>query len=592
MGSTLYLHIGTIKTGSTTLQKFLLQNQKQLARHDVALPSLLGETLLPVRLATALGNPDVVAFHHATNTHVRKEALEYSLSYITQTIARECGEKRARHNVVSWEGLPIFFTNQKEIKHLHTLFSPHYDTIQIVVYLRRQDALAASLYGELLYQGKYAPLTGEEFSYTNVKDIYRQKGARHSLSDFDYSRLLEPWSAVFGDENIIVRPFERSQLVDGDVVADFLSLIDCPMDRLTPVPHVNVSLDHFQMEFLRKSQPLLPQTPEGLPGPSLLRMGQILHDEMPRSRPHTVDTAEASDFLASFAASNSRVATRYLGRENGELFTEQPPQENRAALPELTADKAVEIAATLWDTQWQAVQKRENNFISLQRNTSRHAKILHDTNTALYAMLLKATGNIEAAQPLLDSVVAGPNIDAVRSQLFIRFAVQNAQSLALYRSLCPEVLSLTQRLDVAAQSDSAVQSSDLPTPKHLLMFCSAPDFLCRDLAAAITEAWPDSKVDIVLQEGRESPLEAARSLRVPASPFSAENFFDAHGLDSLCGKYDLIIIPTNGDTSAYREFFSAAERLHSPACVVYKSWNLLLSKTDKLFEKNEHFHSA
>ena len=59
----------------------------------------------------------------------------------------------------------------------------------------------------------------------------------------------------------------------------------------------------------------------------------------------------AAAFLDKYAASNAAVARKYLNRANGVLFSESPPRDRPERLPSLDVDKAIEIAAKLW--QWQ-----------------------------------------------------------------------------------------------------------------------------------------------------------------------------------------------------------------------------------------------
>ena len=65
-------------------------------------------------------------------------------------------------------------------------------------------------------------------------------------------------------------------------------------------------------------------------------------------------TEAAAAFLDKYAASNAAVARKYLTRENGILFTEPPPHNRPERLPSLDIDKAIEIAAKLW--QWQEMR--------------------------------------------------------------------------------------------------------------------------------------------------------------------------------------------------------------------------------------------
>ncbi len=88
----LYLHIGTMKTGSTTLQRTLLENVHPLARQGVALPALFGERVTPRLFCHAVGNSRVVAHHRRIGAHIPEDVVIPSLEEAKDHLLREFGK--------------------------------------------------------------------------------------------------------------------------------------------------------------------------------------------------------------------------------------------------------------------------------------------------------------------------------------------------------------------------------------------------------------------------------------------------------------------------------------------------------------------
>ena len=105
------LHIGLAKTGTKTLQAAMTLNRDLLRRHGFVYPALPGERHAGLAVyATAVAGPDI---HTAI---LSNEYCSTGLSTI------------------------------EEIARLHRLLSSLAREIRVIVYLRRQDHLAASLY--------------------------------------------------------------------------------------------------------------------------------------------------------------------------------------------------------------------------------------------------------------------------------------------------------------------------------------------------------------------------------------------------------------------------------------------------------------
>jgi hypothetical protein len=322
------LHIGTEKTGTTTLQTFLAANRDGLLRHGFQYPSFCGELnhtgLAAYALDDSADDPIRAPFGYAGAAGIG---------------AFRAGIERAARSDLSSGRDAIFCSEhchsrlrtRDEVARLHGFLGEFFGDIRLCIYLRRQDRVALSLYTTLLKSGRVpAGLLPE----ASAEDPY-----------FNYDRSLSLWESVFGQENIVVRLFDRAELIGGSVVSDFLASWDIGEARdFVTVPDQNESLDPSAQAFLRYVNPHL-TAPEGVAPErvrgSLVTLLQRLHPGR-GVRPRRED---AQAFYARFRESNERVRLRYFperARLFDDGFDDYPEEADRTpdatvCLPQLAA---------------------------------------------------------------------------------------------------------------------------------------------------------------------------------------------------------------------------------------------------------------
>ena len=74
---------------------------------------------------------------------------------------------------------------------------------------------------------------------------------------------LEAWEMVFGSDALVVRPFDRAQLVGGSVVADFYHQCSCWFDQSISGPEASAVNQALSIEALTLVQELLQAVPSG-----------------------------------------------------------------------------------------------------------------------------------------------------------------------------------------------------------------------------------------------------------------------------------------------------------------------------------------
>lgn len=182
----IWLHIGSPKTGTTSLQGFLNDNQGQL------------------RDSAGLNYMDAGRVNIAHNRLATQARVGEAEPIFNKIIAEADAAPEMGH-VISSEMLFNLYTTRKFVQAVPNAMRG--GRTQVICYVRRQDAYLEALYKQLLKNGRIAPDRAAFLAE-----------ARRMVS---YDLVLDAYAEVFGAENILVRPFSRDRLAQGDVVFDF-----------------------------------------------------------------------------------------------------------------------------------------------------------------------------------------------------------------------------------------------------------------------------------------------------------------------------------------------------------------------------------
>ena len=216
----LYLHIGGHKTGSTSIQNFLRKNAEKLLEFYDVKTAFKGEINLKLFIDNKLG--------------------KYLIKQINLQRLSSSNNKKA---IISKENL--FWLN--DINEILKLSKPLYKQskiVKIICYIRRQDQLAIS-----------HKQTGTRFKHASDAYGHEPYALPENISNLiksymDYNSKINMWADVFGEKNMIIHPFEKEQLVENDVVLDFLNILSFNKNYFTFGPRRYQSLTRENQLFL------------------------------------------------------------------------------------------------------------------------------------------------------------------------------------------------------------------------------------------------------------------------------------------------------------------------------------------------------
>ncbi len=241
-----YLHIGTEKTGTTTLQHFFHTNRQELLKNGFLFTKSAGLTnnfLLPVAVYNKERRDDL--------TNRQKIYSDDELSQFQKKILKELKKeisKKQKSNVIfSSEHIQSRLTTIEELKRLkESLHSMGIDEIKIIVYLRNPVEIAKSLYSTSIINGHTLEKP------PSPKNKYFNNVCHHK-------NTLIRYETVFGRENIIPRIFEKDSLKNGSIIHDFFDILQLNLTPDFKIPEdKNKSLSPLGLDLLRRLNHHLP----------------------------------------------------------------------------------------------------------------------------------------------------------------------------------------------------------------------------------------------------------------------------------------------------------------------------------------------
>ena len=184
---TIYFHIGSPKTGTTSIQRFFFENKVALKnQYNIDYPILSSDSFREITNGKYLDRPDLFS------------------KFISVVDSSNCSRI-----LISEESLFLYkdinFFKRKEFEKYKLIF---------IVYLRNSFDYLSSLWGEM------AKVYNRDENYISLEGYLKKNSYKESLN-----YLLE-LSQYFGKENIIVKSFEKESFTNTSLIEDFLSIFD------------------------------------------------------------------------------------------------------------------------------------------------------------------------------------------------------------------------------------------------------------------------------------------------------------------------------------------------------------------------------
>ena len=202
-----FVHIGTHKTGTTSIQRLLAANQRHLMNYGLYVP--------------VTGRPAGYDGHHNIAWQLNDDPRFELSSGTLSDLARELEAVALPTVCVSSEDFEYLHAKPERLRLIRDAIASTGYVAKIILYLRSQPDYERSLYTELVKHG--ITETAEEFHKQIVRHQVFQCHDRW-IFQFAYDRLIHPFAETFGVENIIIHQY-RSTEPDWHLLTDFLRIV-------------------------------------------------------------------------------------------------------------------------------------------------------------------------------------------------------------------------------------------------------------------------------------------------------------------------------------------------------------------------------
>ncbi|MDZ5623108.1 hypothetical protein [Nocardioides bizhenqiangii] len=297
------LHLGTGKTGTSTIQALMRQSRPVLAEQGVLYPRTPGPAR-HARFGLSFRSDAELAAMPAWH-QMRAESPERFRRRFERRLREEI--RAAAPSTVVFSDEALYGLSPDSVSRLRAFTDSLGGQTRLVVYLRRQDEHLSSDYQQHVKTGE-------------VRRLVHWTADHDRSATYAYARRLARWEAAMEPAELVVRRFEPTAFKDGSLEADFLDAAGLSGIEPTPVPRRNESLDAETVEFLRIFNLYLVAHAGGT-------AGLIDHRELVRRLSEhgtgpvlTLPESDLDLFLARWADSNRETASRYFG--DTELFRE------------------------------------------------------------------------------------------------------------------------------------------------------------------------------------------------------------------------------------------------------------------------------
>lgn len=209
------IHIGTEKTGTTSIQNYLYLNRKKLKSAGYHFVQSAGKTNNRAIPAYCINDERYDDFFREEGIKTPAAKHDFKQKFIRDFENEIRSAPESIHTfVISSEHFHSRIRTNKEMDNVYNFLSAYFDEIKIVCYLREQVGTCTSYYSTHLKNNGTESLR-KFLQRCNPGNYY-----------YNYHQMLANWERCFGFEALDVSLFAQERFLNGDLLDDFTAKID------------------------------------------------------------------------------------------------------------------------------------------------------------------------------------------------------------------------------------------------------------------------------------------------------------------------------------------------------------------------------
>ena len=298
---TLYIHIGTPKTGTTSIQNFCGLNREKLKEQGVLYPIMNYHYERKSVNRNGYFLTGTIKENGTRNKEKEKQVFDNELQYIVDCF-KENDTILLSDESIWW----ATSTRRKGLwKDLKKHSEQHNYQIKVIVYLRRQDQFMMSRYNQRLKTDFVA-------STQNFDEYFADMNGRFKCV-MDYRDRIDNIAKSISKENVIVKRFDRNYFYNGDLNQDFLNILGVKVDdsfqQLKETANTGISVQSGEIKrVLNRLKPITMAENN-----KLLEILNECENVLPESNTSLMSTDEVKNFMEQFVDSNESIVDEYIG---------------------------------------------------------------------------------------------------------------------------------------------------------------------------------------------------------------------------------------------------------------------------------------
>jgi hypothetical protein len=329
----LLIHIGTGKTGSTSIQSALSANRAKLLSKGFfysVCNDKNSHNFLPMLVADK-GNFQFLfkrIFAPSELHHLEAKRQEWC-----ENLRAEVEDARSQAHTFILSSEHLCTLNRGELRRLKGLVLSLFSSLEVLVYLRDQADYAVSMYDTSLKTG--GPL--------------RQPAPPERFPELNYAKFLKRWRRVVTKNAVNVRLFERESLLNGDILEDFFSVCGLSVSEFERPPEQNQSMDILGHALMHRINLLLPEfLKDGTVNPARRNFSRYFASRFSKGEKLTVSPALAAKYDSSFRSSNEWVRKRYFPNRESLFARKERRATGALGIPDEYLDEMAQTLVDLW----------------------------------------------------------------------------------------------------------------------------------------------------------------------------------------------------------------------------------------------------
>lgn len=343
-----FLHIGTAKTATTTIQSFFDKNRGVLLNHGFIYTKKAGKTnnyKLPMA-AYDIHHRDSLTKRHCLDTNSKLASYQKKVVASLTSEIKLTRKKLTKTPTIifSSEHIHLHLKKVEDINKLkEILISMGALDIKVIVYLRRPADIINSLYSTAIKAGSCAT-TPPHPSKRIWNDIC------------DHKRTIENFGSVFGRDAIIPRLFDKQDLLNGSVIDDILNVMGIPSDNYEIPKNENESLSLLGVNILRRINETIPMFVDGKYNNIRANLVSYFSKHF-SDRKYIMPHVLYEGYDLKFQESNEWVRREYFP-EKKTLFSSEVPKEIDLNASDIELDRMASMIADVWKDKQTICNKR------------------------------------------------------------------------------------------------------------------------------------------------------------------------------------------------------------------------------------------